>query len=33
MDLPLACITNKPTRFTLPLLERTGLADRFDHVV
>jgi phosphoglycolate phosphatase len=33
MALPLACVTNKPTRFTLPLLERSGLADRFDHVV
>jgi phosphoglycolate phosphatase len=33
MGLALACITNKPTRFTLPLLERTGLAHRFDHIV
>jgi phosphoglycolate phosphatase len=31
--LALACITNKSTRFTLPLLERTGLAHRFGHVV
>ena len=33
MGLPLACITNKATRFTLPLLERTGMQSRFDHVV
>jgi phosphoglycolate phosphatase len=33
MDLPLACITNKATRFTSLLLERTGMLDRFDHVV
>ena len=33
MALPIACITNKATRFTLPLLERTGLLERFDHVV
>jgi phosphoglycolate phosphatase len=33
MGLPLACITNKAARFTLPLLERTGMRGRFDHVV
>lgn len=33
MGLPLACITNKATRFTAPLLERTGMLGRFDHVV
>jgi phosphoglycolate phosphatase len=33
MDLPLACVTNKATRFTRTLLERTGMLDRFDHVV
>jgi len=33
LGLKLACITNKATRFTLPLLERTGLAQRFAHVV
>ena len=27
--LPMACITNKSARFTLPLLERTGLAGYF----
>jgi len=31
--LSLACVTNKATRFTLPLLERTGLLERFAHVV
>jgi phosphoglycolate phosphatase len=31
--LPLACITNKAAAFTLPLLERTGLAPWFDQVV
>jgi len=30
---PLACITNKPEMFTLPLLEQTGLAPYFDLVV
>lgn len=29
----LACITNKPTQFTLPLLEEIGLANLFDKVV
>lgn len=33
MDLPLACVTNKATRFTRTLLERTGMLDQFDHVV
>jgi phosphoglycolate phosphatase len=32
-DLKLAVVTNKPTEFTLPLLERTGLAGFFDAVV
>jgi len=31
--LPLACVTNKPEAFTLPLLERTGLAPYFALVV
>ena len=31
--LPLACITNKAEAFTLPLLERTGIAGFFDAVV
>ena len=30
---PLACVTNKSTRFTLPLLEMVGLAGYFEHVV
>jgi phosphoglycolate phosphatase len=30
---PLACVTNKSERFTLPLLEMTGLARYFKHVV
>lgn len=30
--LRLACVTNKPVAFTLPLLERTGLAPYFEHV-
>jgi phosphoglycolate phosphatase len=29
----LACVTNKPREFTLPLLEQLQLADRFDVVV
>jgi phosphoglycolate phosphatase len=33
LGLKLACITNKSTRFTLPLLERTDLVHRFEHVV
>jgi phosphoglycolate phosphatase len=31
--LRIACVTNKPREFTLPLLERLQLADRFDTVV
>ena len=31
--LRLACVTNKAERFTLPLLQRTGLADYFELVV
>lgn len=31
--LPLACVTNKAEAFTLPLLERMGLAEFFDTVV
>tara|TARA_R110002049_G_scaffold18510_12_gene70581 strand:- start:498 stop:1211 length:714 start_codon:yes stop_codon:yes gene_type:complete len=31
--LKLACVTNKPEVFTLPLLDRTGLASYFDLVV
>jgi len=31
--LPLACITNKPTNFTIPLLQAKGLFDCFDLVV
>lgn len=30
---PLACVTNKSGRFTLPLLDMVGLARYFDHVV
>lgn len=30
---PLACVTNKAARFTLPLLEAVGLAQYFDEVV
>lgn len=33
MGLRVACITNKATRFTLPLLERANLLHRFEHVV
>lgn len=29
----LACVTNKPEEFTLPLLQKSGLADFFDMVV
>jgi phosphoglycolate phosphatase len=29
----LACVTNKPEKFTLPLLQKAGLADFFDMVV
>jgi phosphoglycolate phosphatase len=32
-NLKLACVTNKPREFTLPLLERLQLAPRFDTVV
>lgn len=32
-QLRLACVTNKAMRFTLPLLEKTGLARFFDAVV
>lgn len=31
--LPLACITNKPAKFTVPLLQATGFIDYFDLVV
>ena len=31
--LPLACVTNKPAEFTLPLLSRLGIADYFSAVV
>ncbi len=30
---PLACVTNKSARYTLPLLEHVGLAAYFEHVV
>ncbi|HSH86439.1 MAG: phosphoglycolate phosphatase [Methylophilus sp.] len=30
---PLACVTNKPEKFTLPLLEKAGLSDFFKIVV
>ena len=33
MRLRLACVTNKAARFTLPLLEQTGLARYFELVV
>jgi phosphoglycolate phosphatase len=33
MELPLACVTNKSGRFTLPLLEQLGLARFFQQVV
>ena len=33
MGLGLACVTNKPVAFTLPLLERTGLMSDFDIVI
>lgn len=33
IGLPLACITNKPAKFTVPLLQATGLIDYFDIVV
>jgi len=31
--LGLACVTNKPMAFTLPLLERTGLSSSFDLII
>ena len=31
--LRLACVTNKPERFTMPLLDKTGLLDFFEAVV
>lgn len=31
--LKLACVTNKPEKFTLPLLQKSGLADFFELVV
>lgn len=31
--IPLACVTNKSTRFTLPLLDMVGFAQYFEHVV
>jgi len=33
MRLPLACVTNKPGRFTSPLLDYLGLAQYFEQVV
>jgi phosphoglycolate phosphatase len=33
MELPLACVTNKSGRFTLPLLEQLGIARFFEQVV
>lgn len=33
MNLPMACVTNKATDFTLPLLERNGMAAYFPVVV
>ena len=32
-EIPLACVTNKSTRFTLPLLDMVGFAPYFRHVV
>lgn len=31
--MPMACITNKPAAFTLPMLDRLGLTERFGVVV
>ncbi|WP_353154927.1 phosphoglycolate phosphatase [Pollutimonas bauzanensis] len=31
--MKMAVVTNKPTEFTLPLLERSGLAGFFEHIV
>ena len=33
MQLPLACVTNKSGRFTVPLLEQLGIARFFDQVI
>jgi len=33
MEMPLACVTNKSARFTIPLLEQLGLASFFGQVV
>ena len=33
MQLPLACVTNKSGRFTVPLLELLGIAGFFDQVI
>ena len=33
MQLPLACVTNKSGRFTIPLLEQLGIAHFFDQVI
>ena len=33
MELPLACVTNKSGRFTVPLLEQLGIARFFDQVI
>lgn len=32
-NIPLACVTNKPRKFTLPLLEKLGMADYFKALV
>lgn len=32
-QFPLACVTNKSARFTLPLIDMVGLAPYFEHVV
>ena len=33
IDVKLACVTNKPAAFTMPLLEKSGLLSYFDMVV
>jgi phosphoglycolate phosphatase len=33
LGLPLACVTNKPSVFTLPILKATGLFDHFDQII
>lgn len=33
MSLPLACVTNKSGRFTMPLLEQLGIAGFFDQII